>query len=435
MFFYQKSNYLTEILFNKILKSIEIQFHHVYHNISFSRSFVRNNHAITETLTLYLISLYFPFFKDSNLFGKKGKKWFEQEVLFQLFNDGSDSQYSFNYHRVKVQLFTLALASAKLHNQTFSDAVIKKMKSSLFFLTQMIGDTINGYLPNFGANDGSLYFKLNGKDYRNYLPQLYALAGLLEIKLNFIIETAGIEEDLIWYTSKIKLDIRQEIQMQEYNYFPDGGYITCRLNNFFVVFKTPEYKFRIGQDDYFHLDVWCDNVNLLRDSGSFKYNTDPKTFNNFNGVIGHNTISINMENHLKKSFGFVWLNKPKHNSTNISYKDGILKFSSSMNVITPIKALISRSVELNTRKRELIVTDSCYPDNKTKLDNSLIQIWNCDSENFYKLGFKSNSDKSNLITPQIVDGQCSVYYGKSLATKRVLIENNCTELKTIISFY
>ena len=45
------------------MHSIYWQLHHVYHNINFSRISVRNNHAITECLMLYLSGKLFPFFQ------------------------------------------------------------------------------------------------------------------------------------------------------------------------------------------------------------------------------------------------------------------------------------------------------------------------------------------------------------------------------------
>ena len=48
--------------------------------------------------------------------GKKGKKWFEQEIAYQIYEDGTFLQFSMNYHRVAVQLLTWAIQLAKLNN-------------------------------------------------------------------------------------------------------------------------------------------------------------------------------------------------------------------------------------------------------------------------------------------------------------------------------
>ena len=77
-------------------------------NINFSRKTVRNNHAITEVLMLYLSGLLFPFFPETKTWKQKGKQWFEEEISYQIYEDGTFLQFSHNYHRVLIQLLTWA---------------------------------------------------------------------------------------------------------------------------------------------------------------------------------------------------------------------------------------------------------------------------------------------------------------------------------------
>ena len=76
--YYKNSKTLTDLLFNKIMNSIHQQMHHVEQNINFSRITVRNNHALTETLALYVSGLCFPFFPESARWKQKGRRWFER---------------------------------------------------------------------------------------------------------------------------------------------------------------------------------------------------------------------------------------------------------------------------------------------------------------------------------------------------------------------
>ena len=106
LYFYKDSKTLNNLIFNKIINSIYWQIHHVYHNINFSRISVRNNHALTETLLLYIAGKLFPFFPNIERWSKKGKLWFENEVEYQIYPDGTFLQFSMNYNRVVVQLLT-----------------------------------------------------------------------------------------------------------------------------------------------------------------------------------------------------------------------------------------------------------------------------------------------------------------------------------------
>ena len=79
-----------------------------------------------------------------------------------------------NYHRVVIQLLTWGIALAQRNGECFSEHVYQRAYQSVNFLYQC-QELSNGYLPNYGSNDGALFFKLNDSDYRDYRPQLDAL--------------------------------------------------------------------------------------------------------------------------------------------------------------------------------------------------------------------------------------------------------------------
>ena len=127
------SSFLTEDIFDKIQFAIYWQMDHVYKNINFSRIAVRNNHAITETLALYLVGLLYPQFPGAEKWKQKGKDWFEEEIAYQVYEDGTFLQFSMNYHRVVIQLLTWAIVLAEKNNESFSPVVYERAKKSLNF--------------------------------------------------------------------------------------------------------------------------------------------------------------------------------------------------------------------------------------------------------------------------------------------------------------
>ena len=100
LYYYKDSAELTEDIFKLIIQSVYGQMKHVRTNINFSRIAVRNNHAITETLALYLVGMLFPQFPEAKDWKKNGKRWFEEEIKYQVAEDGTYLQFSMNYHRV-----------------------------------------------------------------------------------------------------------------------------------------------------------------------------------------------------------------------------------------------------------------------------------------------------------------------------------------------
>ena len=123
---------------------------HVYHNINFSRIAVRNNHAITETSMLFICGTLFPFLPNASKWKIQGKRWFEKEIIYQIYEDGTFLQFSHNYNRVVIQLLTIALIFAEInkysdeeflvrvsfveiYNEEIRDLLNKNLKSKLFF--------------------------------------------------------------------------------------------------------------------------------------------------------------------------------------------------------------------------------------------------------------------------------------------------------------
>lgn len=58
---------------------------------------------LPETLALYLVGLLYPSFPEAARWKIKGMKWFEEEVAYQIYEDGTFLQFSMNYHRVVSQ--------------------------------------------------------------------------------------------------------------------------------------------------------------------------------------------------------------------------------------------------------------------------------------------------------------------------------------------
>ena len=169
--YYKNSKNLTNTRFLKIIYTIYWHGDHIYKNIYFSKIAVRNNHAITECLGIYTFGFLFPSFPNSAKWKRNGKKWFQNEIFYQVYDDGTFLQFSMNYHRVLIQLFTWAIQINKLNDLPFSDDVYIKAKKSLKFLLSCMNEN-NGMLPNYGANDGALFFKLGVQEFRDYRPQL-----------------------------------------------------------------------------------------------------------------------------------------------------------------------------------------------------------------------------------------------------------------------
>lgn len=304
--YYKKSANLTEPRFHTILNSIYRQMQHVAENIEFSRIAVRNNHALTETLSLYLIGLLFPFFPESAQWKGKGKKWFEEEIAYQIDDEGAYLQFSMNYHRVVVQLLTWAIRLAELNEEKWKPIVYERARKSIYFLTSC-QDEITGWLPHYGNNDGALFFPLTDCHYRDFRPQLYALSTLLEGDLYY---GAGIWQEEAYWIGKVFGNVESKGMVVNHTpqvtAFPKSGYLVIRDRQTVTFLRCGKYRTRPFQADHLHLDIWADGENILHDAGTYLYNTKKNWIDYFSGTAAHNTVMLGDYDQMRKGPGFIW---------------------------------------------------------------------------------------------------------------------------------
>jgi hypothetical protein len=429
LYYYRNSAFLTEEVFDKIQFAVYWQMEHVYKNIDFSRIAVRNNHAITETLTLYLIGLLYPQFPNADKWKQKGKAWFEEEIAYQIYDDGTFLQFSINYHRVVVQLLTWAIVLSEKNNESFAQIVFDRAQKSIEFLrTCMVEE--NGYLPNYGANDGALFFKLNDAAYRDYRPCLDALSNAL--KINFSFEKGS--EDIYWYGLSNQAN---EIWKPKYGIhcFDKGGYYIFREPNSLTFIRCGNHKDRPSQADNLHLDVWYKGENVLLDAGSYQYNTDEETLRYFMGTESHNTIMLDNYDQMKKGPRFIWYNWTQRKEVIIEETDDTYYFKGSVYAFNYVskKILHQREIIKINGEPKWTIKDTII--NKP-FDISMKQLWHLPLHHF-PVKWKSKDGNNEAIKEQITEGFVSKLYGKKESCEMIIFQTKdekiITEFETAVS--
>lgn len=423
LYYYKDSKYLTEVLFAKIMHTIYWQIHHIYFNIHFSRISVRNNHAITETLMLYLSDKLFPFLPDVKQWSIKGKAWFEQEIAYQIYPDGTFLQFSMNYHRVVIQLLTWAIQLAKLNNEKFKDVVYDRAKNSLKFL-DACSDPVSGKLPNYGSNDGALFFKLTDDNYRVYRSQLDDLRAVLNGFTNYNSKSS------FWYGVQPKN--MEPNKISEINVFKNGGYYILQEDNTKTFIRCGAYKDRPYQSDNLHLDVWVDGENILRDNGSYKYNSDKKLLQYFTGTEGHNTLSVANKNQMQKGERFIWFFWVKY------AKAFLIKEKNNFSFMGRIKAyeqlgnniFHQRKVIKAFGKNEWLVEDKIEGVKK----QTNYQYWHFPIDLKEKISITSVDENNTSLEPNIEQKWYSGYYGVKESSLRLSFASKTNIFKTKITF-
>jgi hypothetical protein len=426
--YYKNSPALNVNRFNKIMHVLHWQAKHVYENISFSKIAVRNNHAITECLGIYTFGLIFPFFPESNEWKVKGKKWFEDEIAYQIYPDGTFLQFSMNYHRVVVQLLTWALELNRKNDSPFCEIVYDRAKKSYAFLNSCL-NPINGMLPNYGANDGALFFKWGVQDFRDYRPQLEALGFSLGLK------SGTLEyEDSNWFGiegSYIENHAKLVGDNAIINEFENGGYYTIKdIDNTFTLIRCGNHKDRPSQADNLHLDIWVGGENVLRDAGSYKYNTDDETLKYFFGTKSHNTIGLGENDQMLKGGRFIWYDWTQRNFAKLSELRDRFIFEGEIRAFLNIDKNIvhRRKVEKFKNCLRWEVTDKVT--HKTTLP--LHQYWHPNDTFWDEFAIDAIDENGVYIQPQVSMGYYSGLYGKKEEAKQICFVSNTSSICTTI---
>jgi hypothetical protein len=291
----------------ELYKAIAIHAARIDSNISFAIS-TRTNHSITEAAGLYTAGLLFPEMKNAVKWLKRGKKIITKEGFKQIYKDGSYLQHSMNYHRLMLQDFLWVLRLAELNNDEFCDELILRVTRATEFLYQMQNED-DGRVPNYGANDGALIIPLNNCDYLNYRPVLQCCWYLL--KQQKLYESGPWDEDLLWFfgSDSLKMDTKKAPLMA--SAFRRGGYYTIRKSDSWALIRCHTYRDRMTQIDPLHFDLWSNGINLLRDSGSYKYYApnEPELEEYFKSIKAHNTVTIDDDLPVKAITNFTYYPK------------------------------------------------------------------------------------------------------------------------------
>ena len=403
--YYRNSVHLTDAVFNQMQYAIYWHIHHIYNNIHFSRIAVRNNHAITESLTLYLAGLLYPTLPGAGEWKKNGKAWFEEEIAYQVYEDGTYLQFSMNYHRVVAQLLTWGITLADLNKERFSDVVYNRAKRSFLFLrTCMIDET--GHLPNYGANDGALFFRLNDADFRDYRPQLQALAAVIGTEAKF----TSSNEDSLWYG--VFENARKTWQPANGAHsFDQGGYYIIREPQTLTFIKCGSYKDRPSQADNLHIDVWYKGENVLPDAGSYKYNTDDATIKYFSGTQSHNTVMLEGRDQMLKGGRFIWYYWTKCDRAELKDTGDAFIFEGAIRAFSYVRTGI---VHKRTITKQKGMPNWKVKDEIVNRPEELLmeQLWHYPQHLAGKIIIAAEEEGGDDLTPQLRDGWYSSMYGK-----------------------
>ncbi|MGV3485675.1 MAG: heparinase II/III domain-containing protein [Planctomycetaceae bacterium] len=276
-----------------------------------------NNHGLSEAAALFIGGSWLAETPaDESLrarasnWSKLGRTVLEERVCALFEEDGSFSQHSVTYHRMALDLLTIVEIWRRNRGlPDFSSRFYERAKAAtewLFTLT----DANHGDAPNVGHNDGARLLPLTDSDYRDFRPSVQLATQVFWRQRAYLgsgpWDLPGEWLGLCPYKEAFLGTGRTR--------FDKGGYAVLKLAKsggqseptVMALMRCPRYRFRPSHADALHVDLWIDGKNVLRDGGTFSYNTDPADQNYFFGTESHNTVVFDRRDQMPRVSRFLF---------------------------------------------------------------------------------------------------------------------------------
>lgn len=263
-----------------------------------------NNHGSAEACALFISGTWGKLWNmpDADDFASFGRRWLENRMLRLIQPDGSPCQYSTTYQRANLETFCIAELWRRYFDlEPFPYDITERISHGTRWLYN-ITDPTNGDAPNLGANDGSHLFNFPQTLYRDFRPTVSLAARLFDGAQAYSdFSFSDRRADLFDLPSATK-----EWSRPVGSIYDDGGYAVLRREKAMVLLRYPRFKFRPSHADALHLDLWVDGENLLRDAGTYSYNTDAEWLAYFPGTVSHNTVQFDDRDQMPRLSRFLF---------------------------------------------------------------------------------------------------------------------------------
>lgn len=273
-----------------------------------------NNHGTSEAAALFIGGSWLVSVgrqedagQEAEGWMKLGRKWLENRARHLIEPDGTFSQYSLNYHRVMLDTYSMAeLWRHTLELSRFSTVLMERLQAATAWLGNMVSPD-GSDTPNLGANDGARLLPLANSDYRDVRPSVQ-LASVLFAARRAYREPGSWDEVLEWLRIPAPQLVNEYPCSRQYD---DGGFAVLRDRSAMMLFRYPRFRFRPGQSDLLHVDLWLAGENLLRDAGSYSYNCEEPWLSYFPGSEAHNTVQFDGRDAMPRLSRFLFGAWPK----------------------------------------------------------------------------------------------------------------------------
>ena len=180
-----------------------------------------------------------------------------------------------------------------------------------------------------------------------------------------------------------------------------------------------------------HIDIWVGTKNIVRDCGSYKYNSCKSDIDYFFGTSSHNTLQLGNFDQMLKGERFTWFYWSQSKFARLDENNGNIFFEGHINAFKHLKKRIThkRIIQKKTGQLSWEISDTISDNCGLEVN----QIWNLDNDFFCEYSINAFDEKNERIEMKLVDGYYSGYYGKKEKAIRVLFTTSGKSILTRIN--
>lgn len=270
--------------------------------------FSPNTHLLGEAVVLFTIAKCFPTMPGAGKWEQESRAIVEEQLRFQVRDDGSHFEQSTYYHVYALDLFLwfyLIAGRPEVFRKTLG-----KMGEYLHWL---LGKSRRIWF--FGDDDGGRLFYPYGRR-SEFGRATLATAGLLLGRQEWLGDEDDMAEQAAWWIGPEALVNATSVREipSGCRFFPDSGAVFLQDAENYLQFDGGSFGY--GGAGHSHSDTlsFCLNhrgSDILVDPGTFTYISDVHARNWFRGSRAHNTVAIDGRDQASAVTPFRWDGKPK----------------------------------------------------------------------------------------------------------------------------
>lgn len=341
----------------------------------FSRHSSANNHLFGEYMGLFIASLTWPCWRESNGWRALAQRGLEAEALKQNTSDGVNKEQAVYYQHEVMDMMLLCHLAGCAGGVAFSAAYLLRLEKLAEFIAALLD--AGGHMPMIGDADDAQMVRLvqqpGWSPYRSLLASCAVLFGRADFKAKagqFDDKNAwlfGAAGRAAWVALPPAGPERPVLS------FPEGGYYLLGHR-----YGTPDEVRMVvdcaplgylsiaahGHADALAFTLSVGGEEFLIDPGTYAYHTHKTWRDYFRSTAAHNTLQVDGQDQSEIGGNFMWLRKASAKLAVHQAEGALQEFEGGhdgyMRLGDPVRH--HRRIEFDTINTRIVITDTLQCD-------------------------------------------------------------------------